>query len=116
MTVEFSQDALLRGNAKDRAALYSQNVQNGIMTRNECRQLENLPPDPDGNVLTAQSNLLPLAKLGAEPPAPAPVKEAPPPIKSEPTHVTVNFEDRKPSGFAITRDAAGNAIAKPLKD
>lgn len=64
LTAEFSFDALLRGNAKDRAELYAKNVQNGIMTRNEARQLENLPPDPAGNDLTAQTNLAPLALLG----------------------------------------------------
>ena len=63
-SVEFNLDALLRGNAKDRAELYAKNVQNGIMTRNEARQLENLPPDPAGNDLTAQSNLVPLSMLG----------------------------------------------------
>jgi HK97 family phage portal protein len=64
MSVEFSLDALLRGNAKDRAELYAKNVQNGIMTRNEVRQLENLAPDPAGDQLTAQSNLVPLSMLG----------------------------------------------------
>ena len=59
-------EALLRGNASARAELHAKNVQNGLMTRNEVRQLENLPPDPSpaANVLTAQSNLLPLDKLG----------------------------------------------------
>lgn len=64
MSVEFAHDALLRGSAKDRAELHAKNVQNGIMTRNEARQLENLPPAPDGDALTAQSNLVPLALLG----------------------------------------------------
>ncbi len=66
-SAEFSLDALLRGNAAARAELYAKNVQNGIMTRNEARQLENLPPDPDGNALTAQSNLVPLSMLGQTP-------------------------------------------------
>lgn len=64
MTVEFSFDALLRGNAKDRAELYAKNVQNGIMTRNECRQLENLPPVAGADALTAQTNLAPVEMLG----------------------------------------------------
>lgn len=63
-TVEFALDALLRGNPTQRADLYSKNVQNGIMTRNECRQLENLPPYPGADALTAQSNLMPLDMLG----------------------------------------------------
>ena len=64
MSIEWNHDALLRGSAKDRSELYARNVQNGIMTRNEARQLENLPPSADGDALTAQSNLVPLARLG----------------------------------------------------
>lgn len=64
MSCEFALDALLRGSPTQRAELYSKNVQNGIMTRNECRQLENLPPVDGANDLTAQSNLLPLKNLG----------------------------------------------------
>jgi hypothetical protein len=36
------------------------------MTRNECRQLENLPPMTGADELTAQTNLLPLSKLGQQ--------------------------------------------------
>lgn len=68
MSVEFSFDALLRGNAKDRAELYAQLVQNGIATRAECRQLENLPPLEGADQLTAQTNLAPLSMLGATAP------------------------------------------------
>jgi len=69
MGVEFALDALLRGSPTQRAELYAKNVQNGIMTRNECRQLENLPPAVGADELTAQSNLLPLAMLGQAPAA-----------------------------------------------
>ena len=64
MTAEFSLDALLRGSPAQRAELYAKLVQNGIATRAECRQLENLPKVKDTDVLTAQSNLLPLSALG----------------------------------------------------
>lgn len=66
MAVEFALDALLRANAKDRADLHAKNVQNGLMTRNEVRQLENLQPDPSpmADALTVQSNLLPIDMLG----------------------------------------------------
>ncbi len=63
-SVEFSLDALLRGNAAQRADLYSKLVQNGIATRAECRQLENLPPMDGTDQLTAQTNLAPLHMLG----------------------------------------------------
>lgn len=65
MSAEFALDALLRGSPTQRAELYAKNVQNGIMTRNECRQLENLPPMPKADDLTAQSNLIPLSMLGS---------------------------------------------------
>lgn len=63
-SVEWNFDGLLRSNIKDRFAVYAQAVQNGLKTRNECRQLENDPPIVGGDELTAQSNLLPLDKLG----------------------------------------------------
>jgi HK97 family phage portal protein len=70
MSVEFSMDALLRASLKDRAELYAKLTQNGLKTRNECRQLENDPPDPSplANQLTVQSNLVPLSMLGRTPP------------------------------------------------
>lgn len=64
LTVEFSLDGLLRSNLKDRAEIYAKLVQNGLKTRNECRQLENDPPVDGGDELTAQTNLAPLKMLG----------------------------------------------------
>jgi len=66
MSVEINQDALLRGSLKDRAEIYSKQTQNGVMSRNEVRQLENLPPDPSpmANMLTVQTNLVPIGMLG----------------------------------------------------
>lgn len=64
LTAEFNLDALLRGSAKDRTQIAAQKVQNGLATRNAMRQLENEPPLPGGDVLTVQSNLLPIEMLG----------------------------------------------------
>lgn len=69
MEAEFSMDALLRGAAKDRAEIYAKQVQNGIMTRNEVRQLENLPPMAGADQLTAQTNTTPVHLLGQAPQA-----------------------------------------------
>ena len=63
-TVEFSLDAILRGSLKDRLETGAKAVQNGLMTRNEWRQLENMPPMEGADTLTAQSNLLPLQMMG----------------------------------------------------
>lgn len=61
---EFSIEGLLRADSAARAAFYSTMTQNGIMTRNEARQKENLTPQSGGDQLTVQSNLLPLDQLG----------------------------------------------------
>jgi HK97 family phage portal protein len=67
---EFSLDALMRADSTGRAALYSSAAQNGWMSRNEIRELENLAPIAGGDELTAQSNLLPVGMLGRIPVAP----------------------------------------------
>lgn len=64
VTVEFNIEGLLRADSAARASFYSQMVQNGIMTRNEVRRLENLAPLPGGDDLTIQSNMIPATKLG----------------------------------------------------
>lgn len=61
---EFNLEGLLRADSQGRAALYNTFAQNGINTRNEIRARENLPPMPGGDVLTVQSNLVPLDQLG----------------------------------------------------
>lgn len=62
-TVEFNFDGLLRVNIKDRAEVYSKMLQNGVFTRNEARQLENMPPVAGGDKITVQSNLVELQNL-----------------------------------------------------
>ena len=64
MSVEFSLDALLRGNPMQRAEMYAKGAQNGWITRAEIRQLEGWPAMDGTDVLTAQSNLVPLGMLG----------------------------------------------------
>jgi len=67
---EFNLEGLLRADSQGRAALYSTYAQNGISTRDEIRARENMPPMPGGNVLTVQSNLVPLDMLGQAPSRP----------------------------------------------
>lgn len=62
--LRFNIDGLLQGDSAARQALFSAFVQNGIMTRNEVRRLQNLPPIQGGDELTAQVNLVPLSQLG----------------------------------------------------
>lgn len=66
---EFSMDALLRGSATKRADIYAKGLQNGWISRAEVRQMEGWPRVEGSDVLTAQSNLLPLSMLGKVNPA-----------------------------------------------
>lgn len=61
---EFSVEGLLRADSAGRAQYYSTMVQNGLLTRNEVRDLENFPAVEGGDDLTVQSNLVPVALLG----------------------------------------------------
>lgn len=60
----FAVEGLLRADSQGRANFYTSALQNGWMTRNEVRALEDLPPLDGGDVLTVQLNLTPLDKLG----------------------------------------------------
>jgi HK97 family phage portal protein len=62
---EFSVEGLLRTDSAARSAHYSSMTQNGIYTRDEVRRLENMPPmGGNAGVLTVQSALMPLDRLG----------------------------------------------------
>lgn len=64
---EFSVEGLLRADSAGRSAFYNVALQNGWMSRNEVRALENLPPIEGGDVYTVQVNLTPLGQLGNQP-------------------------------------------------
>lgn len=66
MTCEFKMNALQRANIQARYSSYAQGLQNGFMTRNEVRRLENLPPIEGADQLTAQNNLFPVEMLGKQ--------------------------------------------------
>lgn len=62
---EFSIEGLLRADSAARSAFYSVMVNNGIMTRDEVRRLENLPTmGGNADVLTVQTAMAPLDSLG----------------------------------------------------
>jgi phage portal protein BeeE len=69
-SAEFALEGLLRGDSAARAAFYSSMTDKGIMTRDECRRLENLPA-MKGNaaVLTVQAQMVPIDKIGETTPA-----------------------------------------------
>jgi len=55
---DFDIDELLRGNEKERYEGYSVAIRSGIMTPNECREQEGLPPDPSGDKLFIDQQLI----------------------------------------------------------
>lgn len=59
--VEFNLDGLLRGDIKSRYEAYTKAIQNGVMSRNEVRRLENLEPYDGGDEM-----LVPLNMRGAD--------------------------------------------------
>lgn len=60
---EFSVEGLLRADSVGRSAYYTTALQNGWMSRNDVRRLENLSPIPGGDIYTVQLNLTPLEDL-----------------------------------------------------
>jgi HK97 family phage portal protein len=62
IVVEISMEGLLRGASDERSTFYQSALQNGWMTINEVRQLENLPPVAGGDVPRMQSQNLPITQ------------------------------------------------------
>lgn len=63
---KFSVNSLMRSDSTSRAAFYTQMLQNGVMTTNEVRQLEDLQPVAGGDDLRVQLNMTTIDKLGAD--------------------------------------------------
>lgn len=61
VSIEFNLEGLLRGDSMGRAQFYQIMVRLGLMTRNEARRLENLPPIEGGDVAMVQMQDVPLA-------------------------------------------------------
>ena len=80
-TCEFNLDAMLRASLSSRAEVYAKMVQNGLKTRNECRELENDIPLSGGDGLTVQNNLVPIDQLGKIDPSQTSQKEIPEEIR-----------------------------------
>jgi len=63
---DFDIDELLRGGEKERYEGYQIAVRSGIMTPNECRSQEGLPPDPSGDKLFIDQQLIYLENGGRQ--------------------------------------------------
>jgi len=63
---DFDIDELLRGNEKDRYEGYQVAIRSGVRTPNECREQEGLPPDPAGDKLFIDQQLIHLENGGRQ--------------------------------------------------
>jgi phage portal protein BeeE len=55
--VKFNLDGLLRGDTEARSTYYNTLLQNGVLTRNEVRELEGRNPMPGGDSLMVPLNM-----------------------------------------------------------
>ncbi|HFD40870.1 MAG TPA: phage portal protein [Anaerolineae bacterium] len=58
-------DSLLRGDIQSRYAAYAQGRQNGWLSANDIRRLENMDPIPGGDVYLVPLNMIPAGQAGA---------------------------------------------------
>jgi HK97 family phage portal protein len=81
---EHSVSGMLRGDHASRAAYFVSALQNGWMSVNDIRELENLNPlGPEGDKHFIQLNMTTLDRAGEDPPAPEPVAEPPVVVEAE---------------------------------
>ena len=99
--------ALLRGEMKERAEAYARMAQNGVMSSNEMRRREGLPPVENGDEPRVQQQLVPLSYgAGMQPPGSAPIEEAPPAEEEdEPT------EEQELAAAIVARRAIEKAMS-----
>lgn len=75
----FTVDGLLRGDIQTRYQAYQVAVNNGWLSPNDVRELEDKDPIPDGDTFFVPMNLVPLEQAIEPPePVPAPLQEEPP--------------------------------------
>lgn len=115
---EFGVEGLLRADTAGRAAFYSSMTQNGIFTRDDCRQKENLPRvGGNADVLTVQSALVPLNDLGkpkpAAPGAPGDTPPTDPAANLAPTPDSVRAALR--AAFPLLTDEEISAMIAPAQ-
>ncbi|MDI3341602.1 MAG: phage portal protein [Sphaerobacter sp.] len=77
--VEFQVEGLLRGDTKSRYEAYAVGRQNGWLSANDIRELENLNPIEGGDVYLVPLNMVPASAVGSEPSQPQGGKPGAPP-------------------------------------
>lgn len=66
MFFKFNVDSILRADFKTRMDGYGVAINNGIMTPNEAREKEDLPTNPDGDILIVNGTFVPLKDIGIQ--------------------------------------------------
>lgn len=61
--ININMTAELRGDNASRSDYYQKMIQNGIYSPNECRELEDMPPIPGGDIHFASLNYVPLSRF-----------------------------------------------------
>ena len=93
LAVRFNLNGRLRGDTQSRYSAHAQGINAGFLTRNEARELENLPPVEGGDILLQPLNMAPIgSSTGNAAPA-----------------------DNQNAGRAILEDAAKRVLAKEAK-
>jgi HK97 family phage portal protein len=85
--VKFNLGGLVRGDIKSRYAAYAVGRQNGWLTANEIRELEDLNPVDGGDELLVNGNMVPIDEAGQQKQAPQP---APPAAAEDTSNDTSN--------------------------
>jgi HK97 family phage portal protein len=63
---KFNIDVILRADIKTRYEAYQMGIQNGFLKPDEARSKEDLPPEPGGNQLYFNGNMLPVTMAGQQ--------------------------------------------------
>lgn len=104
---QFKHQAFMRGDSKARAEYYASGHQNGWLTQNEIRKLEDLPPVDSGDQLYINGNLVPSDEprpRNPQPTTPAAPAPARPPIPGQ----LVDGNGHHPKGALEHAHAAQN--------
>jgi hypothetical protein len=110
--VEFSTEALLRSDPKDRIEMLARGVQSGIYSPNEARASEDLDAVPFGDEPRVESQVVPLSAASAIPAAPAAAASPASPAATANYHTTVQRDVAALRACGRRRDQVANGHLK----
>lgn len=121
--VKHNVGALLRGDLATRSAAHATALQNGWMSRDEVRAMEEMNPlGEGGDIYTVQLNLTPVEMLGKQPAKPVPASPAAPggdpvsPVDEPPTDTPADSRDRVSLAHVpVLADAIAKGLRRQVK-